>query len=110
MADELATVATFSTASEADAAKLALEGEGIRALLTDMDWTALGVSAANIKLQVAPEDVEQATELLAQHGHTVTGEQPDDDNAPDQITCLNCGKVIPEGESKCPACGWTYVT
>jgi hypothetical protein len=86
-----------------------LEAEGIRALLTDMDWEALGMAVANIKLQVAPEDADQAAELLSQHGHTITSAEPDDEAAPDKITCLECGTEIPEGQSKCPACGWTYV-
>ena len=108
MADELVTVATYSTMSEAEAAKVTLEAEGIRVLLDDMDWMALGVSAANLKLQVNREDEERATALLAEHGHTLRGDTSDDDNAPDPITCLECGKEIPEGQAKCPACGWTY--
>jgi hypothetical protein len=111
MSDELVTVATYSTMSEAEAAKVTLEAQGIRVLLDDMDWMALGVSAANLKLQVNQEDLEPAAELLAHHGHTLRGEDegPDGDNGPDPITCLECGTEIPEGEAKCPACGWTYV-
>ncbi len=107
--DDLVTVATFSTASEAEAAKVTLESEGVRALISDMDWNALGVPTANVKLQVAQEDAAAAAELLANHGHTLVGDLPDD-NVPDKITCLQCGKDIPEGQAKCPACGWTYVT
>ncbi len=109
MADELVTVATYATMSEAEAAKVTLEAQGIRALLDDMDWTTLGVSAANLKLQVNQEDLGRAVELLAEHGHTLRDDVPDDDDRPDAITCLECGKEIPEGQAKCPACGWTYV-
>ncbi len=24
------------------------------------------------------------------------------------ISCMSCGKLLPRGESNCPACGWTY--
>jgi hypothetical protein len=108
MAGELVTVATFSTLTEAEAAKVTLEAEGIRTLLDDMDWQELGMSIPNIKLQVSQEDAGAAAELLAHHGHTLRDDTPDDDDAPDPITCLECGKEIPEGQSKCPACGWTY--
>jgi hypothetical protein len=107
MADDLVTVATYSTLTEAEAAKVLLEGEGIRTLLDDMDWQELGISAANVKLQVSQENAAQAAELLANHGHSLRSDLPDDDG-PDPIMCLECGKVIPEGQSKCPACGWTY--
>src|SRR5439155_879107 len=60
MADELVTVATFSTLTEAEAAKVALEAEGIRTLLNDMDWQELGYSVPNLKLQVNQKDAAQA--------------------------------------------------
>jgi hypothetical protein len=105
MSDELATVATFTTLSEAEAAKVTLESEGIRALIDDTDWNTMGIPAPNIKLQVNQDDLDKAIELLEHHGHTLTT----DDQQADVITCLECGTEIPEGQAKCPACGWTYV-
>jgi len=28
--------------------------------------------------------------------------------AEEEETCLQCGGRLPEGSSKCPACGWSY--
>jgi hypothetical protein len=109
MTDDVVTVANFATASEAEAAKLTLEAEGIKCVIADMDWTTLGVPAANVRLQVEQENAEKVIALLAERGHTSTRSQPESDDGPDLITCLECGKEIPEGTSKCPACGWTYV-
>jgi hypothetical protein len=111
MTDDLATVATFTTLSEAEAAKVALEGEGIRAMIDDTDWNTMGIPVPHVKLQVNQDDLEKATELLEHHGHTLTSDEPDEDEdqGPDSITCLECGTEIPEGQAKCPACGWTYV-
>ena len=108
MADEIVTVATFSTAAEAEAAKLDLEAEGIMASVTDTDWTVLGIPSANAKLEVRQEDAERASQLLEHHGHTPL-EDDDDADAPDPIMCLECGKDMPDGQTKCPTCGWTYV-
>jgi len=108
MADEVVTVATFSTAAEAEAAKLDLEAEGILASVTDTDWSVLGIPSANVKLEVRQEDADKAMELLEHHGHTPLQDDDDEANAADAITCLECGKEMPDGATTCPACGWTY--
>jgi Putative prokaryotic signal transducing protein len=109
MTDDLATVATFTTLSEAEAAKLTLESEGICAMIDDTDWNTMGIPVPNVQLRVNEEDLERATELLAEHGHTLTSDEPDEDDAPETVTCLECGTEIPEGKTKCPKCGWSYV-
>jgi hypothetical protein len=110
MTDDLATVATFTTLSEAEAAKLTLESEGIRAMIDDTDWNTMGIPVPNVQLRVNADDLERATELLAEHGHTLTSDEPDEESTePEPITCLQCGNEIPAGKTKCPKCGWTYV-
>jgi hypothetical protein len=109
MTDDVVTVANFATASEAEAAKLTLEAEGIKCVISDMDWTTLGVPAANVRLEVEQANAAKATALLAERGSTATPSQPESDDGPERTSCLQCGKEIPEGTSTCPACGWTYV-
>src|SRR5258708_1028700 len=109
MTEGLATVATFATVSEAEAAKLTLEGEGIRALIDDTDWNTMGIPVPNVKLQVNQDDLEKANQLLAEHGHTLTSDELDENNPTEPMSCLECGTEIPAGKAKCPACGWTYV-
>ena len=109
MTDDLATVATFTTLSEAEAARVTLEGEGIRAMIDDTDWNTMGIPVPNVQLRVNVDDVERAAELLAEHGHTPTSDESDEDDAPETVTCLECGTEIPEGKTKCPNCGWTYL-
>jgi hypothetical protein len=31
-----------------------------------------------------------------------------DEAKEDSLACLACRKEIPEGQSRCPACGWSY--
>jgi hypothetical protein len=65
--DELVTVATFHDAPEAELARERLELEGIRAFV--LDGQAAGVmpylaGSMGIRLQVEPEYVDQAREIL----------------------------------------------
>ena len=112
MDEELVTVAGYRFATEAELAKMHLEEAGIPAFLADaetvnMDWL-LGNAIGDIKVQVARSQAEAATEVLAARQNPPSEAEEDDEpeNAP--AGCLSCGKEIPEGESKCPACGWTY--
>jgi rubrerythrin len=111
MADELVTVQTYRFAPEAEAARMHLEGEGLTVFLADkeivnMDWL-LGVAVGNVKLQVPQSQAARARALL---GEMEAKRQERAEGADDEGTgvCLACGAAIPEQESKCPACGWTY--
>lgn len=65
---DLVTVARFPDAPEADLARERLAFEGIRAFVFDEQRDAVIpftiASTGGIRLQVAPEDVERAREIL----------------------------------------------
>jgi len=35
-------------------------------------------------------------------------EGAESDEAEPEVDCLKCGATIPAGETRCPACGWTF--
>jgi hypothetical protein len=114
MEDQLVTVETYQFLPQAQAAKLQLEGNGITVFLADaetvnMDWL-LGNAIGNIKLQVPAEQAEHALTILddmrekARERREAEEEEDDDE----RVRCLACGAKIPENQTRCPSCGWSY--
>ena len=112
MIEKLVTVATYSTAPEADLAKYELEEQGIRCFLADvnlvqMNWF-LGNAVGFIKLQVSSKDRDAAIEVLQslpKRGPTKTSVIANDSNS-----CLSCGAAMSDDADSCPACGWSFVS
>lgn len=111
MSLDLVTVATFRILLEAEVAKLRLEAEGLTTFLTDaetvnMDWF-LGNAVGNIKLQVPSPQAEAAAALLEEmRGDQMKRDEQDGEAETD--VCLACGAALPEEQSRCGACGWSY--
>lgn len=67
--EDLRTVATFTSPWEAQLARAALESEGIEAMIADENlirlYWALSNAIGGVKVQVRPEDLDRARELLA---------------------------------------------
>ena len=75
MTNELVTLATFQTSTEAGFIRNLLAAEGIHAFLADettvgMMWH-LNTAMGGIKLLVAPADIDRANEILAAHRRNV---------------------------------------
>jgi hypothetical protein len=51
---------------------------------------------------------EVALTLLACVGLPLGSGPPPEQEVADVLACLACKQVIPEGQARCPACGWTY--
>jgi len=107
--ERLVTVATFSLAAEAEAHKLLLQQEGIRAFLGDdnlvtMNWF-FSNAVGGVKLQVAVSDADQARKILEDY-------RTPKDNAAHSVTfaCEECGQSITFPRERCghvetcPAC------
>lgn len=114
MEDQLVTVETYQFLPQAQAAQLQLEGNGIQVFLADaetvnMDWL-LGNAIGNIKLQVPRDQAEEALNLLEDMRHKASERLDDEDDEEDgpYTECLVCGAEIPEEQSCCPCCGWSY--
>jgi hypothetical protein len=111
MEDQLVTVETYQFLPQAQATQLQLEGNGIQVFLADaetvnMDWL-LGNAIGNIKLQVPRDQVEEALDLLGEMRDKASWRL--DDEGDDTYTeCLVCGAEIPEEQSRCSSCGWSY--
>src|SRR6476469_5158899 len=89
MSDDLRTVATFATPSEAAVARNALEAAGVRATLADeLTLTAdpfLSGAVGYIKVQVRETDLERASEILGERGMPVAVDYGDEaDDEPDE--------------------------
>ena len=113
--DKLATVATYSFPAEAEAARLLLESQGIRAFLADdnlvgMNWLVSN-AVGGVKLQVAETDAKRAVEILE---CDKTSALPADDCVVEEdihFACSECGKRISFPAARrghvedCPRCG-----
>lgn len=110
MPENLVTIATFRYLTEAEAAKIHLEAEGITVFLADaeivnMDWLFAN-AVGDIKLQVPPAEAEVALFHLNKTQSKRRERAARDDFG--EETCLACGADIPEEATTCPACGWSY--
>jgi hypothetical protein len=96
------TIATMPLRHEAELAKAHLEAAGVRAWLVDDGIVAANPLLANavgwIKVQVAPDDEERAL-IALEH----LAQEPVDGG------CLSCGAKMSESDTRCGACGWTYL-
>ena len=115
MTNELVTVATFETDIEAEAVKALLVDVGLSAIVADAELEALGPllgPAAHIRVQVPAEQAEQAAAVIAEieAQREVEGEELEDDVLPEVTKCLECGAPIPDDQTTCPACGWSYAS
>jgi hypothetical protein len=102
MSTDLIPIASFVTAAQAAAAKVALEAEGISCFLKDANVVSmdLGNAVGYVKLLVAANDAERANELL----RTPFDDWPS--FAPSQAPqCRQCGEDLASGDEKCRHCG-----
>ena len=112
MESKLVTVCTYTSAVQAEMARLALEAEGVAAFVNDAtivtaEWL-LGSALGGVKLEVAEADVPAAMAVLEATPSLTNpaGDKPADDGVPH---CLSCGTAMPEEATACPACGWSYL-
>jgi hypothetical protein len=68
----LVELARFGTRVEADLARLALEAEGIDAVIFDAETNSFfgGGGLISVRLMVLEEDIDEATALLSQEGRS----------------------------------------
>lgn len=109
---ELVTVATFPLLNAAELARLHLAEEGIAGVLLDaetvnMDWM-LGNALGYIKLQVQRRDAAAALEIINRLAPSPASRASDDANEDEVILCLACGLEIPEDQTRCSGCGWSF--
>ncbi len=109
---ELVTVATFPLLNAAELARLHLAEEGIAGVLLDaetvnMDWM-LGNALGYIKLQVQRRDAAAALEIINRLAPSPASRASDDADEDEVILCLACGLEIPEDQTRCSGCGWSF--
>lgn len=109
---KLAVVEAYTRTADADAARLYLEDNGITAYVEDgeivaMDWL-LGSAVGGVKVKVAEEDLQRASELLAETKRKTKSERTDASIA---FLCEECGKGLcfpshrSGGVETCKHCG-----
>jgi hypothetical protein len=112
-ATELVTVASYETAVQADLARGLLEGNGIKAVLSDVQMattTPYAYATGGVGLQVLRSDAGRAVEILRAYEAAVREASGEEALVEDEAdtACIACGAAIPEYLDRCPACGWTY--
>lgn len=121
MSDEaLVPVETFRFLPEAEAVMAYLEAAGLTVTLAGGNEAVLdpvlGSAQPNTALLVPSAQAEKAFELLEQWAakreekaeEEMAEEETEDEEQSEATTCLACGTAMPEGISRCPACGWSY--
>ena len=100
-------IATFDTAPETHTARVFLEGEGIRAAVTDdVAVTTLwhvGTALGGVKLLVSEKDAESAAQLLAHESNETSGEVPNFG-----WMCASCKSEVDAGFAVCWNCGTPF--
>lgn len=88
MPAELVQIATYPNAAEAEVARAALEGEGIKSYTADDDLVSmvwlLGNAVGYVKLLVAADDAERALAVLREATPSTT--VADEENEPTELT------------------------
>jgi hypothetical protein len=104
MSSEPVTVMTFAKEEDAELKQMLLEQEGIESFLNNANVATLNLGSAlgEIKLQVAEADAARALAIL----NNAPASEPASPRCDNQ--CLDCGAMMPENQSVCPKCGWTY--
>ena len=108
MSRELRSVGTFATPVEADALRLLLEAEGIRALLADeatvgMNWL-LGNAVRGVKVVVADDDYARAMQIIADAA-TNSADRAGENASRAPWSCSVCGENVTADFEVCWACG-----
>ncbi len=108
MPDDLVTLTTFQSASDAEPLRIALEENGIQAFVADGNTVTAnwlwGPALGYVKVQVPSSQADAAREIMSQHVPASEGMDPDDRPA----TCLACGTPMPGDTDTCPKCGWSF--
>jgi hypothetical protein len=112
MSNTLVTVAQYRSQVSADVARLALVHAGIDAFVHDTNVSTINVLWRNavgwVKLQVPEDRLLEARALLEATPGLLWQEHPEGEKISDDA-CLACGQLIPSGEDRCPACGWSFL-
>jgi hypothetical protein len=110
-ATDFVTVAHYETAVQADIARGALEENGIKVVLADVEMGSLYPNAiGGVAVQVLLPDAARAVEILRAHEAAVRESAGEEALSEDESDggCIACGAAIPEYLDRCPACGWSY--
>ncbi len=113
MSDDLVTIEKYQFLPEAEAARIAMQSEGIETFLEDaeavnMNW-AMGNAIGYIKLQVRQPQAEAAQAILESMRARRDARGAILDPA-DPGQCLACGTALQTNTSKCTECGWSYAS
>ncbi len=113
--EDFVTVATYFSLAEAEAVRLALDADGIQALTTDENIGEMLVPTAfgGIKVQVAPQDVDRANEVIATLKAESEPQTADADDSGDRVSlvCPQCKADLSFPSERrghvevCPECG-----
>lgn len=114
MQDDLVTLATYRFALQAEVARVALEQEGIHAVIADSNLVTtnffLGNAVGYIKLQSPRSQAKAALAILQRQPNLLDRAASSTADADDDgvVRCLSCNAIIPDDSERCSACGWCY--
>jgi hypothetical protein len=110
MDDELVTIASFKTGSEAELLRGHLLAEGIASVMLGETLSTLepgtGGAWTPVRVQVRNDDAPAAARLVAELDALRAARRAN--RAAE--TCLACGTPLAPEARRCAACGWTWET
>jgi len=111
-ATDFVTIQSFDLGIQADMLLLLLHQNDIPARLADehiiaMEW-ALANAIGGIKVQVPIAYEFRARDIVSQHKAKSKSRRTETSSATDDDACLSCGFAMPEDQSVCTHCGWSY--
>jgi hypothetical protein len=108
MDDELVTIASFKTGSEAELLRGHLLAEGIASVVLGETLSTLepgtGGALTPVRVQVRSDDAPTAARLVSELD-ALRAERRADRAAE---ACLACGAPLAAEARRCAACGWTW--
>ena len=104
------TIATFWKTEDAHLLRLRLGEAGIPAFLQDEHITQLhpwrAAAIGGVRVQVADADFDEAQGIVSECEFQPLEQTPSGDSG--VFACCACQRLIPQNQSRCPACGWSY--
>ena len=115
--DKFVTIRTSTLPVEASIMRSILESNGIPVRLLDENIVnthpLYALAVGGVKIQVPQHYVQEANEILVEHGEYVINREVESENE-DYIEgvdfeCSNCGQMVLKDVDVCPSCNETFV-
>ncbi|RFC41734.1 MAG: putative signal transducing protein [Verrucomicrobia bacterium] len=104
------TIASFWKTEEAHLLRLRLAAAGIPSFLQDENITQMhpwrAAAIGGVRVQVDDSYLASAQKILS--GPFISSAEHSPPTDPDALECCSCQAIIPQSQTRCFSCGWSY--